>query len=206
MRNGSIRRRLARFARFARLAGSEGNAPLELVLLAPVILALIGLVVAAGRVSTAQGAVDAAAHDAAREASLAPSQAAAQTAATGSANAALSADGLDCDPVVSLPNLGAAFGTPIGQPAEIKATVRCTVSLARLLVPGLPGSMSLSSTFSSPLDPYRSRDLAAGISPAVTALSHTAAQNQGTYAAHGPPGTPLRREEPDETTSSRRAG
>ena len=48
----------------------EGNAALELVVLAPVLLFILGLVVAAGRTSIAQGAVDAAARDAARQASI----------------------------------------------------------------------------------------------------------------------------------------
>ena len=43
----------------------SGNAALELLILAPVILGLIGLVIAAGRTSVAQGSVDAAARDAA---------------------------------------------------------------------------------------------------------------------------------------------
>jgi Flp pilus assembly protein TadG len=42
-----------------------GNAALELVILAPVILFLLGLVIAAGRTSVAQGSVAAAARDAA---------------------------------------------------------------------------------------------------------------------------------------------
>jgi hypothetical protein len=46
--------------------------------------------------------------------------------------------------------------------------VTCTVRLADLLVPGLPGSRTLTSTFVSPLDPYRSRADAV-VTPAVTA-------------------------------------
>ncbi len=49
--------------------GDRGNAALELVILAPVIVLLIGMVVAAGRTTIAQGSIDAAARDAARQAS-----------------------------------------------------------------------------------------------------------------------------------------
>ena len=56
----------------------DGNAALELVILAPVLLALLGLVIAAGRTSIAQGSVDAAARDAARQASISLTAAAAQ--------------------------------------------------------------------------------------------------------------------------------
>ena len=62
-----------------------GNAALELVVLAPVLLFVLGLVVAAGRTSIAQGAVDAAARDAARQASISLTPGAAQAAALSSA-------------------------------------------------------------------------------------------------------------------------
>jgi hypothetical protein len=93
---------------------------------------LIGLVVAAGRVSTAQNAVDAAAREAARQASVATSQATARPAAISGATSALAADGLHCQPVVLLPNLSAAFNSPVGTPADIRVRVTCVVHLAAL--------------------------------------------------------------------------
>jgi Flp pilus assembly protein TadG len=132
-----------------------GDAALELIIIAPVLLAIIGLVIAAGRTSVAQGSVDAAARDAARQASIARSPADALAAARLSADEALSQDGLNCDPVVNVDTSG--FGVPVGQPAEISATVSCTVPLSDLVVPGLPGSKTLTYTFTSPLDPYRGR-------------------------------------------------
>jgi Flp pilus assembly protein TadG len=132
-----------------------GNAALELVILAPVILFLLGLVIAAGRTSIAQGSVAAAARDAARQASISLTPGAAQTAALSSARAALGQDGLNCDPVVRVNVSG--FGVPVGEPANVQATVTCRVSLASLLVPGMPGSRTLRATFQSPLDPYRGR-------------------------------------------------
>jgi Flp pilus assembly protein TadG len=133
-----------------------GNAALELVVLAPVIFILIALVVAAGRTSIAQGAVDAAARDAARQASISLTPGAAQVAAQSSAQAALSGDGLDCDPQVHVDTR--QFETvPVGLPASVTATVVCQVPLSDLVVPGLPGSRTLSFSFTSPLDPYRER-------------------------------------------------
>jgi Flp pilus assembly protein TadG len=132
-----------------------GNAALELVILAPVILFLLGLVIAAGRTSVAQGSVAAAARDAARQASISLTPGAAQTAALSSARAALGQDGLNCDPVVTVNVSG--FGVPVGEPANVQATVTCRVSLSSLVVPGMPGSKTLRATFSSPLDPYRGR-------------------------------------------------
>jgi Flp pilus assembly protein TadG len=133
----------------------EGNAPLELVVLAPVVFLLIAFVVAAGRTSIAQGSVSAAARDAARQASISLTPGRAQTAALSSAMTALSQNGLDCRPVVAVDTSG--FGVPVGQPATVSATVTCTVSLSDLLVPGLPGSRTLTATFTSPLDPFRER-------------------------------------------------
>jgi Flp pilus assembly protein TadG len=137
-------------------AADDGNAALELVILAPVLLGLLGLVIAAGRTSIAQGSVDAAARDAARQASIALTPAAAQAAGEASARAALRRDGLDCAPAVVI-NTRQFSSVPAGQPATVSATVTCAVPLANLTLPGLPGTARLRATFTSPLDIYRSR-------------------------------------------------
>jgi hypothetical protein len=123
---------------------------------------LIGMVVAAGRTTIAQGSVDAAARDAARQASIARSPAGALAAAQASASAALAGDNLDCTPTIAMPGLDRAFAIPVGQPASVTAIVSCTVSLSDLLVPGLPGSRRLTGTFTSPIDPFRGRNPGSG--------------------------------------------
>lgn len=140
----------------------RGVAALELVILAPAILLLIGFVIAAGRTAIAQGAIDAAARAAARQASIAPTVGAAQQAAYAGAAAALHGDGLDCQPIVNLPGVRGAFGSQVGQSVEIHAFVVCVVRLSDLAIPGIPGSIRLTASFSSPLDPFRSRDLGNG--------------------------------------------
>jgi hypothetical protein len=137
-------------------AADDGSAALELVILAPVLFALLGLVIAAGRISIAQGSVDAAARDAARQASISLTPTAAQAAGQASALTALRLDGLDCRPVVLI-NVSQFATTQPGEPAAVTATVRCTISLSDLALPGLPGSTLLQAHFSSPLDVYRSR-------------------------------------------------
>jgi Flp pilus assembly protein TadG len=134
----------------------DGNAALELVILAPVLLALLGLVIAAGRMSIAQGSVDAAARDAARQASISLTPAAAQAAGQASARAALRRDGLDCRPAVLI-NVSQFAATQPGEPAAVTATVRCAISLSDLALPGLPGRTLVQAEFTSPLDVYRSR-------------------------------------------------
>jgi Flp pilus assembly protein TadG len=140
-------------------AAESGNAALELVILAPVIVLLICLVIAAGRIAIAQGSIDAAARDAARQASIARSPEAARLAALSSASAALAGDGLSCSPVpaITTPELNVDFGVPLGTPVNVTVVVRCRLSLSGLVLPGLPGSLALSYQFSSPLDPYRGR-------------------------------------------------
>jgi Flp pilus assembly protein TadG len=136
--------------------GDSGNAALELVILAPILLGLLSLVIAAGRTTVAQGSVDAAARDAARQASIALTPAAAQTAGLVSARTALLKDGLDCSPYVVI-DTSQFTSVPVGQPATVTAVVSCAVPLANLALPGLPGTARLSARFTSPLDTYRAR-------------------------------------------------
>lgn len=139
-----------------RLRGTDqGSAALELVILAPMLLGLLALIIAAGRTAIAQNAVNAAARDAARQASISLTPTAAQAAAQESARAELQGDGLDCLPVVVTDI--SQFGIAPGHPAAVTAAVSCTVALADLTVPGLPGSVRLQAVFTSPLDIYRSR-------------------------------------------------
>lgn len=134
----------------------SGSAALELVVLAPVLLAILALVIAAGRMSITQGAVDAAARDASRQASLALDPYTARAAGQASARAALRRDGLGCNPVIRIDTRG--FATRPGLPAlPVSATVTCAVPLADLYLPGLPGRRTLTATFTSPLDLYRAR-------------------------------------------------
>ena len=134
----------------------RGSAALELVVLAPIMLALLALVIAAGRTTVAQGSVDAAARDAARQASISLTPAAAQAAGQASARSALRQDGLDCSPVVLI-DTSQFTSVPAGLPASVTATISCAVPLADLALPGLPGTATLSASFTSPLDVYRSR-------------------------------------------------
>jgi Flp pilus assembly protein TadG len=128
----------------------------EIAPVAIVLILFLAMAIGAGRMMIAQGAVQAAARDAARQASLAQTPAQAQAAATSSAIAALSADGLDCAPVVSVDTSG--FSVPVGDPAQVSVQVTCNVRLSGLTaVPGMPGSRTLTASFVSPLDPYRAR-------------------------------------------------
>jgi Flp pilus assembly protein TadG len=136
--------------------GERGSATLELVVWAPGLLLLIALLTVAGRVNSANAAVEQAAVDAARTASSARSAAGAWDMARASAQTTLAAQGLQCTTTtVELDTSG--FGTRPGQSATVTATVSCPVRLSDLSVPGLPGTRTVSHTATSSLDTFRER-------------------------------------------------
>jgi len=139
------------------LSGRErGSASLEMVILAPALLLVLAVLVFAGRLALAQQAVTAAAADAARTASIQRTPTAAATAARTSATTGLTGQGLSCA-VVDVRVDAGAFAAPVGVPASVAATVECTVNLADLAIPLIPGSTVVSATMTSPLDTWRER-------------------------------------------------
>ena len=140
-----------------RAGHDTGNAAIELVFLAVVLVLLIGMVIAFGRVSLAQSAIAAAARDAARQASISQSPTGAQAAGKDSALAALRGDHLDCvsQPVVDVNT--SQFSKPLGQEAEVSATVSCAIRIFGLGLPGVLAARTIRATFSSPLNPFEAR-------------------------------------------------
>ncbi|MET9396121.1 TadE family protein [Kitasatospora sp. NPDC002965] len=139
-----------------RPTGDRGSVSMELAILAPVLIAMLLLIVAAGRIHLSDSTVDAAARNAARAASLERDGATAKTAGTRVAQQTLQDQGLRCDQLkVDVPTDG--FRAPLGTPSSVHVTVSCTVALADLALPGLPGSRTVTGTFSSPIDAYRGR-------------------------------------------------
>lgn len=138
-----------------RRRNERGMASMEAAVVLTAFMVFILIVVAAGRVSDARTAVHTAAGAGARAASLERSAGAARSAASKVAAASLTNDSVACNPSVSTSTGG--FSVRVGQPAQVSTTVRCTVRLGDLLVPGLPGSVSMSATQTSVLDRYRER-------------------------------------------------
>jgi Flp pilus assembly protein TadG len=121
----------------------------ELVLLTPVLFALLAFLVGLGRAADARGRLTGAVRDAARTASLAPTPTAATDSAQRAAQADLTGAGLECrDPQVRTDTR--AF-RPGGQ---VRVTIRCTLDLDALVLSGLPGHTTLTSTAVVPLDTY----------------------------------------------------
>jgi hypothetical protein len=122
----------------------------------PAFLLFVGLIVFAGRVALAHQAVASAAAEAARSASIARTQPQAQRAGAAAAGASLSNQAVHCvrqEVVVD----ATGFASPVGTPAMVSATVSCVVDLADLVVPGVPGTRTVTATMTSPLDTYRER-------------------------------------------------
>lgn len=135
---------------------ASGSATLDLVILTPALLILIGLVIGAGRITVAGGAVQEAATMAARQASLARSPTMAQTAASAMARDSLQQQGITCTQLTVTVDV-TGFAVNVGNPAQVSATVGCAVPLAALGVPFLPGSKDMTAHASSVLDTWRAR-------------------------------------------------
>ena len=116
----------------------RGSATVELTLLVPALVLVLGLLVAGGRIWFARTTVTEAAQTAARAASLARAPGPAAADGRDAALATLSTAGLRCTSR-SVQVGTAAFAVPVGTPATVRATVRCTVPLGDVLLPGLPG-------------------------------------------------------------------
>lgn len=136
--------------------GDGGSATIELAILAPVLLTLIAVAIAAGRLTAAHTGVNHAAAAAARQASLARTADAARAAATRVAIDDLTQQGITCHPLqVTVSTAG--FATTVGQPAQVRAHISCGLSLADLSVPGLPGDRVVTGDAVSVLDTWRGR-------------------------------------------------
>jgi Flp pilus assembly protein TadG len=135
-------------------AGERGSAAVEITLLTPLLAILLLFVVFLGRVTEAQAVISDAAHQAARAASIAPSPGAAAAQARQAAGTALSGRGLACQSFTV--NVGLGRFRPGG---TVRATVTCTTALSDLALLKVPGSRTLSASFTSVIDTYRSTAL-----------------------------------------------
>jgi Flp pilus assembly protein TadG len=147
---------LLRRLRLRQGPSERGSSVVEVVILAPALGLFLALIIAGGRVAVAHQAVEASAAEAARAASISRTQGQAQASArsrrVGQPDQPDNPVRQHCTVTVDT----SGFATPVGTPASVGATVTCQVDLAGLL-PGLPGSMSITATVRSPLDTYRER-------------------------------------------------
>ena len=123
---------------------------LELAILTPVVIVMLLVVVAFGRVTQGRQLVDQAAAAAARAASLAPTPSQAATDARQAGLDTLAQAGMSCTGADI--SVDASAFRPGGQ---VTATVDCTTSLSAMAMTGLPGQLSLHASSTSPLELFR---------------------------------------------------
>ncbi|TDD69252.1 pilus assembly protein [Jiangella aurantiaca] len=119
---------------------------IEVVILAPVLIAVMMLIVGLGRYVDRRGDVEAMARDAVRSASLQRDVASARQAAQAIVDSTRP-DGVTCAPI----QLGGTFA-----PGEmISVRVSCQVSFGELGFAGFPGSATLAGESFAPIDELR---------------------------------------------------
>lgn len=126
-----------------------GGAVVELLLLSPALVMLLLAVVALGRLTQARLRVDDASFQAARAASLQATAGQARTAADQAARAALPTGSASCTSITV--NVDTADFVAGG---SVSVTVSCTVSLAHMALLDLPGSRTVASTATAPVDRF----------------------------------------------------
>lgn len=138
------------------LRGERGNSSVSFVMIAPALVLVIGFLIFAGRISIAGNVVESAAAAASRDASLARTQAGSVANATEAAKRVITQQGISCTSInVAIDTSG--LRAPLGQLGTMRATVTCQANLSDIGIPGIPGSKTLTSTASSPVDAYRQR-------------------------------------------------
>ncbi|MFF2952595.1 TadE/TadG family type IV pilus assembly protein [Kitasatospora sp. NPDC057965] len=152
---GWVRRFTVRRPTRAARRSDGGSTAVEAAIIAPAVVALILVAVAAGRVQTAGGTVEAAARSAARTASLARSVDGMDGAAKAAAEHAMEQQGVHCRTSKvevrhgELVSHGATLAT-------VEVTVRCEVGLGDLIGgPDVPLTKTLTGWFVSVVDRYR---------------------------------------------------
>ena len=136
--------------------GERGSVTLELAILAPALILVLGLLVLGGRVEVDASAVEQATAAAARAASLERSVAAAQIAAESAVDRETAARDIRC--ATTMVEVDASGLTaPLGTSANVTVRASCTVTMADLAVPGLPGSRTITAEATSAVDRYRTR-------------------------------------------------
>lgn len=133
--------------------GEHGSVAVEMAVVAPALVALLLLVVLAGRVAQAEGDVRRAAAAAARAASLRQDAGGAESAAREAAAANLVASGVACgrlDTDVDTSRFGAG--------GAVVVTLRCTASLDDVALLGVPGRKTFVARSVEVVDRYRGGD------------------------------------------------
>lgn len=137
-------------------SGERGAAALEFVLIVPALGLLISMMIGSARIWQAHTIVEQIAGTASRAASMARTPSEARAAADDIVRYQAATRGLSCSSLRVDTDL-TGFQIPVGQPARVSSQVACTVPLSDLIVPGWPGSWTVTAEADLVLDRYRRR-------------------------------------------------
>jgi Flp pilus assembly protein TadG len=132
----------------------RGSSTVELAVLSIGLLLVISTIIGIGRIQIASHGVEEAARAAAREASIARTTGEARSSAISAASTTLNDQGLTCQGM-SVEVDVADFAKAAGTHGAVTAHVSCNVLLSDVMLPVLPGRLSLSAHIDSPIDTYR---------------------------------------------------
>jgi hypothetical protein len=130
---------------------SGGSAAVELVVLAPILMLFIVFIVMLGRLAAARSEVVAAARTGAQAAVVWGTPGQAAWAADASVSVELLQHHLRC----SRANVGVDTSN-LRPGGSVRVSVSCTMSMAQLAMPGMPGSKTIAASVVAPVGMYRS--------------------------------------------------
>lgn len=140
-------------------SAERGDTSIELILLTPVVILIIGVIIFGGIIARAQSVIGTAASAGARDAALTRTPATAESAARDAVTRNLQE--LKCSQLeVNVDNTSAVNAEPdtsIGK-RTITVHVRCTVETNPMGLPSLPGARSYEATGTAAADVFRSEN------------------------------------------------
>ncbi len=134
----------------------RGAAAVEVTLLVPLLCVLLAGLAGGARIGWARAQVVEAAAAGARAATIGSSASAALHQSTVAVHSDLATAGVRCEGLqVDVDT--AAFANPPGVAGRVTTKISCLLSLSDVLAPGLPGTVTITSSASEPLDTFRER-------------------------------------------------
>jgi Flp pilus assembly protein TadG len=130
----------------------RGSATVELLVLSTLLMVLFAFGVAAGRWAEAKIAIDDAASSAAIAAAQSPTWSLGEQRANEAAATVLASHGISCAGGGAEVTSSEASFAPEG---HVSIQLTCRVSSADVSFPGIPGSVMVTGSASSPIEPYR---------------------------------------------------
>jgi Flp pilus assembly protein TadG len=131
-------------------AGDRGSLSVEYVIITPLLFLVFALIYVFGRIAQVDGVLDAGTRDAARVATQAPSYAQAQQAAERVVREEVGTGSSKCSDTLDV-----SVSNNFSPGATITVRATCSYPVSDAGLPGAPGTLTVTSQFSSVLDPNR---------------------------------------------------